>query len=113
MNDTKENDEEEKEEKKKPTYVTYRTRDTLRMENVPVVTLHIFKKINDTAIHVRYVNEEFIEDLSRELNVEMRPGEMNGNRSYTLKLGEQLAPITFWIGKPGDPTETILKKKYI
>jgi len=112
MNDTEETEKDEKEEDKKPTYVIYRTRDTLRMENVPVVTAHILKKTNDAAIHIRYVDEEFIKDLSRELNVDIRPGEVNGNKSYTLKLGEQLLPITFWIAKSGDHTEPILQKKY-
>lgn len=106
------NEEKEEEGEKEPTYVIYKHRDVLRMENVPSVTVHILRKTNDVAVHVRHVNEEFINEVSKALNVQMHPGETDGNKSYTIKLDGQLTPITFWMAKPGDPTEPILKKKY-
>lgn len=115
MTEEKEEDgkEKEKEKEKEPAYVIHRARDVLRIENAPVINIHLFRHANEVAVHIRYVDEEFIKEVSKELNIQMYPGKVDKNKNYTLKFGDIPTPVTFWIAKPGEPTlEPTLKKKY-
>lgn len=69
--------------------------DNINIKNVEA-NISVYRLTGTADISIRYVTEEFIEDLYKKLGLKLEPKTMGGNKYYVFNVGLP-TNITFWI----------------
>ena len=70
--------------------------DTVEIKNVDTL-ISIYKLTRTADISIRYVTEEFIQDLYKKFDIKLEPRTLGGKKYYVFKVDGMSTNITFWI----------------
>ena len=70
--------------------------DSVEIKNVDTL-ISIYKLTRTADISIRYVTEEFIEDLYKKFDIKLEPKTLGGKKYYVFKVDGIPTNITFWI----------------
>jgi hypothetical protein len=69
--------------------------DNINIKNVEA-NISVYRLTGTADISIRYVTEEFIEDLYKKLGLKLEPKTLGGKKYYVFNVGLP-TNITFWI----------------